>query len=117
MSNLPKVLVIMAFSVLWNTARADWQADAAHLAEPPPNGGGIDTTTPINELKNDLDKFKPPQPCVDKNPQTYTLGSPATLNCGSGSGSSSSGGATGKPSDSTVDQQQKGSGKTFDIMN
>ncbi|MGD9592510.1 MAG: hypothetical protein AB7V32_08325 [Candidatus Berkiella sp.] len=114
MSNLPKVLVIMAISVLCSNAMADWQADAAHLS----SETGVDTATPINALKNDIDKFMPPQPCIDKNPQTFTLGTPATLSCGSGS---SSGGAGGGSSvgggGSTVEQQQQGSGKAFDIMN
>ncbi len=109
MSNLPKVLLIMAMSVLGSNAMADWQADAAHLS-----AEGIDSATAINALKSDLDKFMPPPPCIDKDPATFTLGTPATLAC---SGSSSSGSPSAPPSDSTIDEQKRSTGKVFDQMN
>ncbi len=116
MSNLSKALVVIAISFVSTNVLADWQADAAHLS----SETGVDTMTAINDLKNELDKFRPPQPCVDKDPQTFTLGTPATLACAGGSGSGGSvpgGGMPGGGAGSTVDEQGKGTGKTFDIMN
>ncbi len=118
MSNLPKVLIVLALSMLGsNVAMADWQADAANLS----SNAGIDTASAINSFLNDINKFQPPTPCVDTNQETFTMGTPAALNCGSGSGSGGSGGGAGGAGglgggSAPIQNQESGSGQTFDHM-
>ena len=118
MSKLPKVLILLAVSLLGtNVAMADWQADAANLS----SNAGIDTASAINTFLNDINKFQPPQPCIDTSQQTFTLGTPAQLNCGGGSGAGGSGGAGGLgggggPGGGPVQNQETGTGHTFDHM-